>query len=129
MGRGGTQTRNLYTFGKEPIETSCIWIYGYLITAICGVKRGGGHKHTIAPPPIKSWGGSCPFPPPPASYASDTHTHTYIYTGVGRGGGGGKGECAPHFFDWGAIVCLCPPSLLTPHFHFPLELYVYITDK
>ena len=26
----------------------------------------------------------------------------------------------------GAMVCLCPP-LLTPHFYFPLELYVYIT--
>ena len=36
----------------------------------------------------------------------------------------------PHFFDWGggAMVCLCPPPpLLTPHFYFPLELYVYIT--
>ena len=22
----GTQTRNLCTFGKEPIQTSCIWI-------------------------------------------------------------------------------------------------------
>ena len=32
---GGTQTRNLCTFGKEPIYTSGIWIYGYLITAIC----------------------------------------------------------------------------------------------
>ena len=29
----------------------------------------------------------------------------------------------------GEMVCLCPPPspLLTPHFHFPLELYVYIT--
>ena len=33
----------------------------------------------------------------------------------------------PHFFDLGAMVCLCPPPLLTPHFYFPLELYVYIT--
>ena len=31
------------------------------------------------------------------------------------------------FFDWGAMVCLCPPPLLTPHFYFPLELYVCIT--
>ena len=34
---------------------------------------------------------------------------------IGGGGGGG------------AMVCLCLPPLLTPHFHFPLELYVYIT--
>ena len=27
----------------------------------------------------------------------------------------------------GAMICLCPPPLLTPHFYFPLELYVYIT--
>ena len=38
--------------------------------------------------------------------------------------------CAPQRF-WmggggGAMVWLCPP-LLTPHFYFPLELYVYIT--
>ena len=32
----------------------------------------GGHKHTIAPPPIKKVGGAhAPFtPPPPASYTS-----------------------------------------------------------
>ena len=34
----------------------------------------GGHKHTIAPPQSKKWGGTCP-PCPPASYASDI----YIY--------------------------------------------------
>ena len=34
-GGGGTQTRDLCTFGKEPICTSYIWIYGYLLTAIC----------------------------------------------------------------------------------------------
>ena len=49
-----------------------------------------------------------------------------------RGGGGVKGACAPHFFDWGGgqwYVCAPPPPppLLTPHFYFPLELYVYIT--
>ena len=38
-------------------------------------------------------------------------------TGVGSGGGGGGGQ-------W--YVC-APPQLLTPHFYFPLELYVYIT--
>ena len=52
-------------------------------------------------------------------------------TGVGSGGGGGgaRGACAPPLF-WlggGAMVCLCPPPLLTPHFFFSLELYVYIT--
>ena len=50
---------------------------------------------------------------------------------VGVGGGdGGQGACAPPpLFDWGAMVCLCPPPppLLTPHFNFLLELYVYIT--
>ena len=53
-------------------------------------------------------------------------------TGVGSGGGG-KGGMSPHFFDWGGgqwYVCAPPPPprpLLTPHFYFPLELYVYIT--
>ena len=44
-------------------------------------------------------------------------------------GGGGRGMCPPPLFfigGGGAMVCLCPP-LLTPHFYFPLELYVYIT--
>ena len=55
----------------------------------------------------------------------------YIYiTGVGSGGGA-RGACAPPppptFLIGGAMVCLCPPPLLTPHFYFPLELYVYIT--
>ena len=36
----------------------------------------------------------------------------YYHWRRGRGGGG-------------AMVCLCPP-LLTPHFYFLLELYVYI---
>ena len=40
------------------------------------------------------------------------------------GGGSNGGMC---FFDWGAMVCLCPPPLLTPHFYFPFEFYVYIT--
>ena len=37
--------------------------------------------------------------------------------GVGGGGGGqgGNGMFVP------------PPPLLTPHFYFPLELYVYLT--
>ena len=52
-------------------------------------------------------------------------------TGVGSGGGGGgaRGTCAsPLFGLGGTMVCLCPPPpLLTPHFYFPLELYVYIT--
>ena len=38
-------------------------------------------------------------------------------TGVGSGRRGGGG----------AMVCLCPPPLLTPYFYFPLQLYVYIT--
>ena len=43
---------------------------------------------------------------------------TYIGTGVVSGvwGGWGDGMFVPP-----------PPLLLTPHFYFPLELYVYIT--
>ena len=33
----------------------------------------------------------------------------------------------PHFFDWRGKGMFVPPPLLTPHFYFPLELYVYIT--
>ena len=44
---------------------------------------------------------------------------------------GARGACAPppHFFDWGGNGTFVPPPppLLTPHFYFPLELYVYIT--
>ena len=75
-------------------------------------------------------------------FNSKTQTSTkrfmYIHWRRKRGGGGGegaRGHVPPHFFDWGAMVCLCPPppphththTLLTPHFYFPLELYVYIT--
>ena len=40
--------------------------------------------------------------------------------------------CAPHFYDWGGgggngMFVTPPPLRLTPHFYFPLELYVYIT--
>ena len=54
---------------------------------------------------------------------------SFIITGVGSegGGGGGAGQVPPLFWlGGGAMVCLWPP-LLTPHFYFPLELYVYIT--
>ena len=41
----------------------------------------------------------------------------YIYIYIYHWGGGG-----------GAMVSVCPPpTLLTPHFNFPLELYVSIT--
>ena len=53
---------------------------------------------------------------------SDTHTHTHTHTHTER-----HTHTDTHFFDWGTMVCLCPPPLLTPHFYFPLELYVYIT--
>ena len=47
-----------------------------------------------------------------------------------RGGGGGKGACAPpHFCLGGGQLYVCAPpthTLFTPHFHFSLELYVYI---
>ena len=48
-----------------------------------------------------------------------THTHTHTRWRRKRRGGGGA--------QW--YVCAHPPTppLLTPHFHFPLELYVYIT--
>ena len=53
-------------------------------------------------------------------------------TGVGSGGrGGGKGACAPPTFliggEGNGMFVTPPPTLLTPHFYFPLELYVYIT--
>ena len=47
-----------------------------------GLKVGGGHKHTIAPPIKKVWGGGthAPLapPPPPASYASDWPLRTSL---------------------------------------------------
>ena len=47
----------------------------------------------------------------------------------GGGGGGGSGvHVPPHFFIWGWVGNgMFVPPLLTPHFYFPLELYVYIT--
>ena len=55
-------------------------------------------------------------------------------TGVGRGGGGGKGGCrwakgehVPPSFLIGGQWYVSVPPLLTPHFYFPLEIYVYIT--
>ena len=51
---------------------------------------------------------------------------------TGVGSGGARGACAPPPLlllgggQW--YVCAPPPhTLLTPHFYFPLELYVYIT--
>ena len=88
---------------------------------------GGGHKHTIAPP-IKKVGGGAHAPP--ASYASDIYIYIYINWRRKRGRGGGqRGVCAPPRF-WlggGGQWYVCAPPLLTPHFYFPLELYVYIT--
>ena len=58
---------------------------------------------------------------------SNTSVTSFIYiTGVGSGGA--RGACAPpHFFDWRGKGMFVPPPLLTPHFYFSLELYVYIT--
>ena len=70
---------------------------------------------------------------PHRSRISTRFVHMRYRTGVGSGGGGGggaRGACAPppHFFDWGGnSMFVPPPPLLTPHFYFPLELYVYIT--
>ena len=47
-------------------------------------------------------------------------------TGVGSGGGGGGGR-GGHVIGGGGQWYVCAPPLLTPHFYFPLELYVYIT--
>ena len=58
---------------------------------------------------------------------------TFGGTGVGSGGGGGGGEreghMPPHTFliGGGGGNGMFVPPLLTPHFYFPLELYVYIT--
>ena len=67
------------------------------------------------------------------------HEH-YLHWRRKRGVGGGVqggGGTRPFFIGGGggAMVCLCPPppppphthTLLTPHFYFPFELYVYIT--
>ena len=41
--------------------------------------------------------------------------HLGGHTGVGSGGGG-KGGMAPHFSEWGAKICLCPPPLSDAEF-------------
>ena len=53
----------------------------------------------------------------------------YIYHWRRKRGGGGKGGmCPPPPLFWlGGQWYVCAPPLLTPHFYFPLELYVYIT--
>ena len=43
-----------------------------------------------------------------------------------RGGKGGMCPPPPTFLTGGQWY-VCAPPLLTPHFYFPLELYVYIT--
>ena len=51
------------------------------------------------------------------------------YTGVGSSVGGKGGKCPPLFY-WGGgggQWYVCAPLLLTPHFYFPLVLYVDIT--
>ena len=60
-------------------------------------------------------------------------TVTPICTGVGTGGGA-RGACAPHFSEWRAKICLCPPPLSDPEFrdvpppfcHVPTPLIWYI---
>ena len=57
-----------------------------------------------------------------------TYIHTHTHTGVGSGGGGTRGHVPPTFLIGGQWYVCAPFPLLTPHFHFPLELYVaYIT--
>ena len=46
--------------------------------------------------------------------------------GVRRGQRGGGGMCPPVFWWGGGDNGMFVPPLLTPHFYFPLELYVYI---
>ena len=64
----------------------------------------------------------------------DTKINIYIYhwrRKRGRGGGGARGACAPPIFliggGGGGQWYVCASPLLTPHFYFPLELYVDIT--
>ena len=61
--------------------------------------------------------------------ASLNNVFPSLITGVGSGGGGkgGKGGMCPPPFLTGGQWYVCAPALLTPHFYFPLELYVYIT--
>ena len=68
-------------------------------------------------------------------FIQDIYIYIYIYiyiTGVGSGVGGGgvQGGYVPPLFllgGGGGQWYVCAPPLLTPHFYFPLELYVYIT--
>ena len=53
------------------------------------------------------------------------YIYIYIYHWRRKQGGGG-GPRAPTFLMGGQWY-VCAPQLLTPHFYFPLELYVYIT--
>ena len=58
------------------------------------------------------------------------YIYIYHWHRNGGGGGGARGACAPTFLIGGGrqwYVCAPPPTLLTPHFNFPIELYVYIT--
>ena len=72
------------------------------------------------------WGTVAPPPPRQCVYVY-LCIYIYIYIHWRRKRGGQGGHVPPHFFDWGGNGMFVPPPLLTPHFYFPLELYVYIT--
>ena len=57
------------------------------------------------------------------------YIYIYIYHWRRKRGGGGQGAHVPPTFLIGGgngMFVPPPPPLLTPHFYFPLELYVYI---
>ena len=43
-----------------------------------GLKVGGGHKHTIAPPNQKSGGAHAPLAPPPPPLPTPVYIYNYI---------------------------------------------------
>ena len=51
------------------------------------------------------------FPVPffPVPFFQATNCHTYMHWRRNRGGGA-RGACAPHFSEWRAKICLCPPT-------------------
>ena len=101
---------------------------------LCYTSRGalaGTRNSSIGPPHEGSIRRSCYFSFQPEHH--DWWNRPWYVTGVGSGGGGGGGRGQgghvppPPTFLIGGQWYVCAHPLLTPHFYFPLELYVCIT--
>ena len=115
---------------------------------------GGAQTYHYPPPQSKTWAHApSPLPPPPRFLRqcyvchppdSGVHTGAHVLQLFPMNSKKYPIMCTnPRQFSsyqsllspvlyWGAMVCLSPPpthTLLTPHFYFPLELYVYIKLK